>query len=157
MKALGPQASRNKLGTTKGKPSAKTARDGLDRMFSALVRNVGVCEICGATSDHQCAHGFSRRYLSVRWDRRNAFCLCRGCHMKYTHRPLEWDEWLRARWGEDLYWEMRHLALQTGVKVDYEALRVALVAEIQAHGITMNKMPKAVIGWTGITNPKDYE
>lgn len=31
--------------------------------------------------------------------------------MHYTHRPLEWDEWLRAAWGPELYDELRGLAV----------------------------------------------
>jgi hypothetical protein len=82
-----------------------------DILFSKIVRARGACENCGQTYDLQCAHGFSRRYRALRWDYSNAFALCRGCHLKYTVRPLEWDEWLKARWGEDIYWELRRMAL----------------------------------------------
>jgi 5-methylcytosine-specific restriction endonuclease McrA len=82
-----------------------------DALFGKIIRARGACESCGQTWDLQCAHGFSRRYRSVRWDEVNAFCLCRGCHMKFTHRPLEWDDWLKADWGEVRYWEIRHIAL----------------------------------------------
>ncbi len=126
--------------------------DTLDRLFSAIVRSVGSCENCGSTTGLQCAHGFSRRYRNVRWDRRNAFCLCQRCHMKYTHRPLEWDEWLRERWGPDLYVEIRSLALLVGVKVDMEQVRAEVVEEIRSRGITVNRLPKGASGWVGITD-----
>jgi hypothetical protein len=82
-----------------------------DALFGKIVRATGICPNCGQTWDLQCAHGFSRSYHALRWDEENAFSLCRGCHFKYTHRPLEWDEWLKARWGEDRYWQLRQIAL----------------------------------------------
>lgn len=94
----------------KGKTPMKTA----DELFSKIIRSRGRCanEKCKQPFDFlQCAHGFSRRYHATRWDERNAFCLCRGCHHWFTHRPLEWDEWLQGQWGQDLYYEIRALAL----------------------------------------------
>lgn len=102
-----------------------------DIIFSRLVRRPGYCEICGSTEVVQCAHGFSRRYRAIRWDFRNAFCLCRKCHMHYTHRPIEWDNWLMDRWGEDLYNELRTLALRGG-KTDFPKLLASLRAEWDA-------------------------
>lgn len=90
---------------------AKTPMKACDELFGRIIRARGRCEVCGTPHDLQCAHGFSRRYRAVRWDERNAFALCRGCHLKYTVRPLEWDEWLLDRWGAVLYEEMRRLAL----------------------------------------------
>lgn len=93
-----------------------------DEAFSKLVRSRGICE--SGRQEHkgilQCAHGFSRRYGATRCDERNAFALCSGCHVYYTHRPLEWDEWLRERWGEGLYAEIRSLAL-SGIRPDWTA------------------------------------
>lgn len=82
-----------------------------DALFSKIVRSRGACEACGQTWDLQCAHGFSRRYRAVRWNEANAFALCRGCHLKYTVRPLEWEEWMRERIGGNAYDELRHAAL----------------------------------------------
>ncbi len=96
-----------------------------DRDFSKLVRSVGRCEIGKVencpSGNLQCAHGFSRRYKSVRWDVRNAWSACQGCHYWYTLRPLEWDDFLRERWGQDLYDELRALSLQL-VRVDLKAV-----------------------------------
>lgn len=103
----------------------QSAGKACDEMISKIVRSRGACEECGQTWDLQCAHGFSRSYRRVRYDERNLFCLCRGCHVKYTHRPLEWDDWLRSRWGDDLYAEMRRLARE-GPVPDLPKLRAAL-------------------------------
>lgn len=67
-----------------------------DTLFSKIVRSRGFCENCGATDNLQCAHGISRRYRNIRWAEDNAFCLCASCHVFYTHRPLEWEDWMRA-------------------------------------------------------------
>lgn len=100
-----------------------------DRIFSARIRARGECENTGAEhkGSFQCAHGFSRRYKAVRWDERNAFCLCAGCHWYFTNRPLEWDEWMRQRMGAD-YETVRLLALKTDtvdVKAELERLKAA--------------------------------
>lgn len=97
-----------------------------DVLFSKLVRAPGRCVICGSSDRVQCAHGFSRRYRAVRWDRRNAWALCQAHHLFYTHRPLEWDTWLHEQWGDELYAEMRALAL-AGERLDLKAL----VAELK--------------------------
>lgn len=101
-----------------------------DRLFSLAVRTAGQCE-SGRSARHggllQCAHGISRRYTAVRWDRRNAWCFCQACHVYFTHRPLEWDVWLHETWGDDLYSEMRALAL-TGVEPDLSDLHELLKA-----------------------------
>ena len=45
------------------------------------------CERCGlvATDDTRqkfhCAHNIGRRHYAVRWDPRNAWCLCAECHL----------------------------------------------------------------------------
>ena len=96
-----------------------------DAIFGKIIRAPGWCINCGSTEVIQCAHGFSRSYRAVRWDDRNAFPLCRGCHVKYTHRPLEWDEWLRHWWGDQTYSDVRALAL-THVRPDLDALVVEL-------------------------------
>lgn len=71
----------------------------MDKNFSLYIRGRGHCE--SGREKHagvlQCAHGFSRRYTATRWDTRNAWCLCAGCHKYYTHHPIEWDEWMRSR------------------------------------------------------------
>lgn len=90
-----------------------------DVIFGRIVRAPGVCVECGRTQFIQCAHGFSRRYLPTRTDFRNAFPLCRRCHVFYTHRPLEWDNWLRNRWGDEEYAELRALSL-SGTRVDWK-------------------------------------
>ncbi len=105
-----------------------------DRLFSQIVRRKGFC-VSRRSARHggvlQCAHGFSRGYHAVRWDVRNAWCLCQACHMYFTHHPLEWDLWLQETWGEELYDEMRALAL-THRKPDVRELVLVLREQSRA-------------------------
>ncbi len=120
--------------TARKKPTKRARAKACDVLFGTLVRAPGYCINCGSTEVIQCAHGFSRSYHAVRWDLRNAFPLCRREHMHFTHRPLEWDEWLHATWGDDLYEELRALAL-THQWPDMEVLHAELkerVAELVA-------------------------
>lgn len=67
----------------------------LDVLFSKIVRSVGRCERCGKTEHLQCAHIFSRRHLSLRYDFENAICLCAGCHLYWWHlEPAEAIRWV---------------------------------------------------------------
>jgi hypothetical protein len=94
------------------------ATEEADRRFSRAIRAEGSCaarffDSVACAGGLQCAHGFSRRYRSTRWDERNAFPLCQAHHTYYTHRPIEWDLWLRERWGENLYLILQAKALAT--------------------------------------------
>lgn len=113
-------------------PKRKTKRranrtKGCDTIFGRIIRSRGACENCGRTTGLQAAHGFSRRYRAVRWDERNCFCLDAGCHLYYTMRPLEWDDWMRERLGIDLYYELRLLAT-TGRNPDLDETLASLKA-----------------------------
>jgi len=65
------------------------------RLWSKIVRSVGVCAHCGGTEKLNAHHIIKRRqsvYLSV--DLRNGLCLCAKCHMGWWH----YDEVRAARW-----------------------------------------------------------
>lgn len=116
------------------KPARRNYSKQCDELFSKLVRSVGVCEIddgrpCSGVL--QCAHGFSRRYHAVRWDRRNAFSACQGHHFYYTNNPLQWDDFLHKTWGTVQYLRMRNLAV-TGTKPDTKALLLELRSQWKA-------------------------
>lgn len=102
-----------------------------DKAFGLLIRgpkdNPHPCANCGTRENIQCAHGFTRAYHATRWDDRNAFPLCKGCHVFFTHRPIQWDDWLLERWGPDLYREIRALAV-SHQRVDKDALLAELKA-----------------------------
>jgi hypothetical protein len=102
-----------------------------DSLWSQIIRRPGACVICGKTERLQAAHGFSRRYHATRHDLRNGFCLCSGCHIRYTYDPLGWDTWLQARWGELLYTTLRERAL-LNLRVDLELTIKALEAVLHS-------------------------
>lgn len=116
--------------TVKKKVSKSARAKSCDVMFSKIVRVIGYCQNCPSTENLQAAHGFSRSYRAVRWDFRNCFALCRSCHVYFTHRPLEWDVWLRKAWGDVLYDELRALAL-TYTYPDIEVLYGELKARLE--------------------------
>ena len=89
------------------------ATEEADRLFSLIIRSRGACENCGSVVGLQCAHGFSRRYRNTRWDARQCYALCSGCHVMFTHDPIRWDLWMRERLGENLYLIIQATALQT--------------------------------------------
>jgi hypothetical protein len=91
-----------------------------DKLWSQIVRAAGKCRICGSTERLQAAHGFSRRYLGTRHSLINGWCLCAGHHVFYTHRPLEWDAFMRSELGT-LYEPLRAQAMARCVP-DYEAV-----------------------------------
>lgn len=104
------------------KTKRTTLRNKCDKLFSIFIRaRDKVCVACGSARNLQCAHVFSRRYLKVRWDERNAVALCAGCHVKFTHFPLEWEDFIIERMGQDEYTQLRADARETSYKVDYEA------------------------------------
>lgn len=87
------------------------------------------CEICHSRWYLQAAHGFSRRYRGTRWLPINGFCLCRRCHMRYTHDPLAWTGYLRMAWGLDVYEELEAKA-RAIAKPDHAAILAALKKEL---------------------------
>lgn len=84
-----------------------------DTLCGRIVRSVGHCE--SGRDEHdgplQWAHGFGRGYHAVRWDPRNSWALCRSCHCFYTHRDLEWKDWMRAKLGDEEFDTLWRLAL----------------------------------------------
>lgn len=104
-----------------------------DKLFSLAVRSVGRCESGRDThlGNLQCAHGFSRSYKAIRWDRRNAWSFCAGCHTYYTHHPIEWDLFMMDRLGVTVYCDLRDLAL-THRMPDLEVVLAELRAEVAA-------------------------
>lgn len=100
-----------------------------DTLFSRYIRaRDGHCLACGSDVTLQCAHIISRSYHAIRYNPINAVTLCRGCHVRYTHKPLEWELWAQAWIGDEAYEMLRHKALSRE-KVDYDALLDWLRAE----------------------------
>ena len=106
------------------KRKSRTAlRNKADRLFSLAIRNRdGCCRACGGSYRLQCAHIVSRRYGATRWCVDNAVALCARCHMKYTHDPLGWDDWVDERFGPGRLVQLKLRARQGVAKVDLAAV-----------------------------------
>ena len=96
-----------------------------DKLWSEIVRSVGLCEKCGKRINLQAAHIFSRRYSHIRHDRSNGICLCAGCHFWAHQNPIEFAKWVIEYLGDDLIdkLEKKKLSLE---KVDYEKIYLNL-------------------------------
>jgi 5-methylcytosine-specific restriction endonuclease McrA len=88
-----------------------------DELFSKVVRlRDQYCQRCGTPNNLQCAHIITRSYPLTRFDEANAMALCAGCHKYFTHRPLEWIDYV----GKDRFWELKRKAQEyTAVKTNY--------------------------------------
>ena len=142
------QRTKHAKSVAKG-PSKET----LDRVFSLLVRSVGCCQSCGATERLQCAHVVSRRYLGVRFAFDNAMCLCAACHMRFTHRPLEWEVFVIDRMGDGAFAELKRRALSHRGPLDRRAVGEVLYSRMRELGLTLKSVP----GWSGWTTLHDSE
>lgn len=94
-----------------------------DRIFSKYVRERdGECqakdEIFPCKGNLQCAHILSRRYATTRCHQLNAIALCASHHIYWTHRPLEWEDWIKDRYPGR--WEALRRAAIFGGKVDWK-------------------------------------
>lgn len=106
-----------------------------DVLFSRLVRERdGRCLSCGSTDFLQCAHIISRSYKAIRTDFDNAVALCRRCHVRYTHQPLEWKDWVEAHWP-GRWDELKGKALEYG-KVDWKARHAELKRMVDSVEVT---------------------
>lgn len=76
-----------------------------DRAFSQLIlgKYNRTCRWCGKnTGKMDTAHIIPREYIPLRWDERNAVCLCFRCHKtKWHSNPLLAAEWIRSVLGDD--------------------------------------------------------
>lgn len=72
-----------------------------DKLFSQYIRSIGRCEMCGKRTTLACAHIFSRKNMSVRWDPDNALCLCYRCHIHVAHKePIRFTEFVKKKLGK---------------------------------------------------------
>ena len=94
----------------KKRASAKTAKNKATALHSKIVRARGRCEACQGSEPLQCAHIVSRRFSATRTRLDNAFCLCAGCHMRFTEWPLEFAQFTIGRIGQKHYEELRYSA-----------------------------------------------
>lgn len=110
---------------------AKGAKGKCDAIYSKIIRSVAHCEHCGSTDFLQCAHVVSRRYSATRTDLSNAFCLCAGCHRRFTDWPLEFNKFVEKKIGLEAYEELKHKAESFKGTMDWdtELERLKIIAK----------------------------
>jgi hypothetical protein len=89
------------------------------RLHSLVVRARGACECCGESRYEllQCAHIVTRERNATRTDEHAAFCLCKGCHWRFTHDPLEWVDFVVSKIGRGAYDDIQRRS-KAGVKAN---------------------------------------
>jgi 5-methylcytosine-specific restriction endonuclease McrA len=94
-----------------------------DELCRVLVaRRSHRCQICQRTGwydpEREVAHAFSRGNHSTRWDLDLLFSAHRSCHRAMHLHPEAWEDFLKARWGEEGYYERlrrAHTPMRGGV------------------------------------------
>jgi len=78
------------------KRTPRSVKRSCDKLFSEIVRSAGLCARCGESEYRllQCAHIYSRKFNSVRFDEANAVCLCARCHRWGHDNPPEFIDWV---------------------------------------------------------------
>jgi len=88
----------------------------LDKEVSRIVRLRGVCARCGKGAEKvtlHCAHIFSRRNMSVRFDLDNCLPLCYACHFWWAHpNPILFTEFVKTYLGKFKYLALKRKATQ---------------------------------------------
>ena len=102
-----------------------------DKLFSEIIRKAGRCLRCSSTYNLQCAHIFTRGYYTIRWDLDNAVCLCSKCHVYFTFKPLQWEDFIRPHIGETKWQELRQKALAYR-KINYDEVMNYLMGQMEA-------------------------
>lgn len=76
-------------------------RDIADTAFSNCLRAAhdNTCEMCGKQGRMELSHVFSRRHMSIRYDKLNANCLCNYCHRQWHESPLAAEQWFTQMFG----------------------------------------------------------
>jgi hypothetical protein len=106
--------------STRPRKKRQNYRQQADRIFSRYIRDRdGHCQASGemfpCKGTIQCAHIIPRRYGVIRCDPDNAIALCASHHIYWTHRPLEWTDWIETVFPGR--WDVLRRRAMTGSKV----------------------------------------
>ena len=91
----------------------KGQKNKADKLFSEDIRSLGRCQLQGkdkikCSDVLQCAHIIGRTNKRLRWDIRNALCLCSGHHWWYTNNPEAWREIIKKEFPDSWRYVNEH-------------------------------------------------
>jgi hypothetical protein len=138
----GPRCRRRIARGKRPRPVRETLRAALIRDAHRLIRDIvfshyGACQRCGKRADDP-AHGVNRNRLSVAWDARNVFALCRACHNWFHDgRSKEWRAWRACAIGLGEVLAVEDLAR---TRVHLSTLEISEVVDRLEAGITQNEV-----------------
>lgn len=127
--------------TSRRRKERKVTRNQCHTIWSLAVRaRDKTCQAIGETLGrqvHTCdssvlqgAHGLGKKaYPAVRFKTWNGYALCPVAHVYYTWREPEWQNFLRKRWGNELYEQRLRDACQLA-KYNLAEVRDALLNEL---------------------------
>lgn len=70
-------------------------------------------------------------------------CLCAGCHMYFTFRPLEWEQYVIAGMGEPAFRALKRRAMAFVGPLDRRAIAADLYRLADERGVTDGDVPGA--------------
>ena len=110
----------------KKKIKRSTLKHKADKLFSLVVRGIGVCEAAGLDKIKcggvlQCCHIITRGRLNIRYEFRNAICCCQGHHVFYTYHPIKWEQFVEKNFPDKYAFVKAH-ENETNPSVDYEGI-----------------------------------
>lgn len=127
------RSSRKGTKTSKRRREQMSLKKQCAALWSLWVKREGRCEFIGMQLGNaihtrcggalQAMHGFGKKaYPGVRYAVWNGFCGCAAVHSYFTWRPPEWENYLRTRWGEEMY---QHRLSEAMLVRKYELGKVA--------------------------------
>ena len=109
--------------SVKRKPTLKSLKAKLDKVFSIFIRQRGMdeggtnnCVTCGVLKhwkELQCGHWISRVHLSTRWHPLNAHPQCGTCNVLKRGNYPEYARYMFKEYGQDTMEELLMLKRQT--------------------------------------------
>ena len=114
----------------------------LDKLFSQYIRrrDAWTCQRCHKhyqppTNALHNSHVFSRGGMSTRFDPRNCFAMCYGCHSFLGRNPLEHYAWYIARCGQQEFDLLRY-RYKHPAKIDRAVIKFWLQQELKMQAST---------------------
>lgn len=106
-----------------------------DELWSVWIRAAHhCCEMCGTRMSPEyleCAHGYSRGTMALRFDSDNTFALCPIDHHQHTPPRGPWFAWIRSHLGDERADRLKQLSRVQSVKLRASDL-LAVISD--AHG-----------------------